>query len=88
MEHVVVERSFQEPVTYEELQCREGRSRWCFDMHQVEFLYSYFSKDRRRMMCVYRAPDAEAVRVANEKAGLPFDRVWTASVHRADEEPG
>ena len=30
------------------------------------------------MICLYRAPDAEAVRKANRTAGLPFDRVWPA----------
>jgi hypothetical protein len=32
------------------------------------------------MICVYEAPDAEAVRKANTTAKLPFERVWSASL--------
>jgi hypothetical protein len=32
------------------------------------------------MICLYQAPDAEAVRHANRMAGVPFDRVWPAQV--------
>jgi hypothetical protein len=51
----------------------------------VSFLKTYFSRDRRRMVCFYEAPDAESVRLAQEKAGLPFDRAWTS---RAIRHPG
>lgn len=84
LEFVVVERSFPAPVTFAEVQCQEGRAGWCFELHGVEFVQTFFSKDRRRMICVYRAPDAEAVRRANEQAGLPFDRVWSGTYHQAE----
>ena len=32
------------------------------------------------MICLFHAPDAEAVRHANRIAGAPFDRVWPAQV--------
>jgi hypothetical protein len=48
----------------------------------VRFLRSYFSRDRRRMICLYEAPDAEAVRLAQEKAGVPFETAWTSRVVR------
>lgn len=81
MARVIVERSFPEPVEFSEVQAREDRSAWCMQAHHVRFVRSYFSLDRRRMICVYDAPDAEAVRRANETAGLPFDHVWVADVH-------
>jgi hypothetical protein len=87
MSVVVVERSFPEPVAFEDLQAMEDRGAGCLEAHGVSFLRTYLSRDRRRMVCLYEAPDAEAVRIAQGKAGLPFDRAWAARVirHSADE---
>jgi len=46
----------------------------------VTFIRSYFSKDRKRMICEYEAPDAEAVRRLQRTASMPFERIWTATV--------
>jgi hypothetical protein len=83
MELVVVERSFPEPVEFFDVQAMEDRFSWCLEMRNVRFLHTYFSADRQRMMCVYEAPDAESVRDANRQAGLPFERVWTATLHKS-----
>jgi hypothetical protein len=78
MELVLVERTFSEPLDLSQLLEREKQGHWCMELHQVRFIHSYLSSDRLRMICVFEAPDAEAVRKANTTAGLPFDRVWTA----------
>ena len=90
MSTVVVERAFAEPVAFEEIQAIEERGAWCLDAHGVRFLRTYFARDRRRMICLYEAPDAESVRLAQEKAGVPFERAWAARVvrHPADEPAG
>lgn len=85
MECVIVERDFDEPVAFDEIQAIEDRGAWCLEMYRVSFLTTYFSADRRRMICVYKAPDAEHVRLAQRRAGMPFERVWTASVHGESE---
>ena len=88
MSTVVVERRFGEPAVFARLQAIEDRSAWCLEAHHVRFLRSYFSRDRRRMVCLYEAPDAESVRHAQETAGLPFERAWAARVLRhPGEEP-
>jgi hypothetical protein len=74
--NVMVERNFESPVELADVQAREDASQWCLDAHNVRFARTYFSQDRRRMLCLYSAPDAEAVRAAQHKAGMPFDRVW------------
>jgi hypothetical protein len=79
---VIVERSFAQAESFEELAAREEAGSWCLDMHRVRYLRSYFSADRRRMLCLYTAPDAESVRRAQKQIGLPFDAVWTAAVER------
>lgn len=74
---VIVERSFSEPVSFEFVEQMEQRAGWCLEMHGVVPLHSYLSADGCRMICMYEAPDAESVRLSQEKAKLPFDRVWT-----------
>jgi len=80
MELVVVERLLDRPYSFAELEGMEQSSASCFHLQQVRALRSYFSKDRKRLICLYEAPDAEAVRIANRKAGLPFESVWSADV--------
>jgi len=77
MEHVIVERVFAEHVDVERFAAlsREGAS--CFAMRNVRPLRTWLAADGKRMICEYLAPDAESVRVANELAGLPFERAWT-----------
>ena len=84
MTTVVVERSFAEPVAFEEIQAVEDRGAWCLEAHGVRFLRTFFSRDRRRMICLYEAPDAESVRLAEEKAGVPFERAWATQAIRHD----
>lgn len=81
MELVLVERTFPEPLDVKALEQTSENGRWCMELHRVRGIRSYMSADRRRMICVFEAPDAEAVRKANLTAGLPFDRVWTAEMY-------
>lgn len=80
MSTVVVERSFDQAVAFEDIQAIEDRGAWCLEAHGVRFLTTYFSRDRRRMICLYDAPDAEAVRLAQTKAGVPFADAWPAGI--------
>ena len=77
---VMVERKFDEANSFDDLQAQEDSFAWCAEQHQVTFIRSYFSKDRKRMICEYEAPDAEAVRKLQRTASMPFERIWTATV--------
>jgi hypothetical protein len=79
---VVVERTFPQPVDFGDVQAIEDRGAWCLEAHGVRFLRSYLSRERRRMVCLYEAPDAESVRLVQEKVGAPFDRAWLSRVVR------
>jgi hypothetical protein len=74
--NVLVERSFEDPVTLESIQALEDAHASCLASRRVEFVRTVFSRDRKRMVCLYRAPDAEAVREAQRLAGMPVDAVW------------
>jgi hypothetical protein len=74
---VIVERRFAAPVAFEDIQAMEDQGAWCLDAHGVTFVRTYFSQDRTRMLCLYEAPDADAVRAAQATIGMPFERVWS-----------
>lgn len=74
---VIVERSFES--TEEGKAVFEGDTS-CFDLYEVKFVRSYLSPDRKRVICLFEAPDAESVRMANRQAGKSFERVWTADI--------
>ncbi len=80
MSRIIVERTFEEPQAFDDLQAQEDRFAWCLERHRVKFIRSYFSKDRRRMICEYAAPDAETVREVQRTASMPYERIWTAEV--------
>jgi len=84
---VVVERAWEEPAEIAAIQAIEDRGAWCLQRHAVRFVRSYFSADRRRMICLYEAPDAEAVRAAQQQAGMPLTRVWTATILESGPAP-
>jgi hypothetical protein len=75
--NVMVERRFADPVRLEDIQAIEDSGAWCLETHRVTFVRTFFSLDRRRMLCLYRAPDAESVRLAQREAGMPVDAVWS-----------
>ena len=86
MARVIVERSFEDAASFDALQAQEDAFAWCAEQHAVTFIRSYDSKDRKRMICDYEAPDAEAVRRLQRTASMPFERIWTATVFDWEEQ--
>lgn len=74
--NVLVERSFDKPVTLQEIQDIEDAGFNCLESRNVRFVRTFFSHDRKRMICLYEAPDAESVRQAQREAGVPFNDAW------------
>jgi hypothetical protein len=71
----IVVHAFDEPAGFGARQLREVIDLGCFQLHRVRLLRSYLATDGRRMVALYQAPDAESVRLAQRRAGLPADRV-------------
>lgn len=80
MPHVIVERSFDMPLTQEELSAVETRMAPCLDLYNVRWIRSYWSADHRRMICEYEAPDVASVRNVQREAGAKFERAWAAEL--------
>jgi hypothetical protein len=74
--NVVVAHRFDTPADVGARQVEDDVDMGCFQLHRVRLLRSYLSNDRLRMVCLYQATDAESVRIAQRRAGLPPDRVW------------
>lgn len=46
----------------------------------VTWVHSYVTKDKETSFCIYDAPDANAIRAAAERNGLPVGRITEVSV--------
>jgi hypothetical protein len=77
--NVVVTRSFAAPVRFEDVAAIGRDKSWCFETHRVKHATSFHSLDGKRMLCLYEAPDAEAVRKAQREAAMPVETVWSCA---------
>jgi hypothetical protein len=78
MVFLIMEKEFEPPLTEVGHDGEAERLDPCLVAHDVRWLRSYLSLDRRRMVCESEADDAEAVRAAFRAAGVGFVRVWAA----------
>ena len=85
MERIVLEQTFAEPVTADDLNDAAKRIDSCLQAHGASWVRSYLSRDRLRMICEFEADDAEKVRMSYRSAGVEFERVWTAEVFSREE---
>jgi hypothetical protein len=84
MPRIIVERTFDPPINQETMDAVSKRVGGCLDLYGVRWVGSHVSTDRRRMVCVYEAADAQSVRDVQDAAQAPFDRVWPADVMNPD----
>ena len=81
MEYVVLEREFPEPITPEDVLAMAAETQ-CLELYRVRPLASYLMADGRRMVCVFQAPDAQALRSLGRANGFPpGSTVWTSTLH-------
>ncbi|HKP95581.1 MAG TPA: nickel-binding protein [Fibrobacteria bacterium] len=80
MAHVIAESSFEKPFTEEEENRGAKEIDRSLEKTGSHWIRSYYSEDRRRMICEFEAADAESVRSAYTSAGVPLERVWLAVV--------
>ena len=73
--NVLVSRRFEEPADFDAIQALEDAGKGCLDMHRVRFIRTWFSRDRKRMICLYEAPDTESVRIAQREANMPVEKI-------------
>jgi uncharacterized protein DUF4242 len=84
---LVLEQTFERPLTDQDLSDAARRMDRCLQAHGARWMRSYVSKDRKRMICEFEAKDAEQIRDSARSAGIPFDRCWTADLYSRDNPP-
>ncbi|HEY0463366.1 MAG TPA: nickel-binding protein [Polyangiaceae bacterium] len=67
---------FNAPIAPEELESIDASAAVCLRNHRVRFLRTFLASDRRRVICLCLAADAESVRLALRDAKPPVERVW------------
>ncbi len=83
---LIVETTYDPPLTDETRRRDQERLDPCLALRGVEWVRSYEAADRRRKVCLFRAPDAESLREALRGAGLAYDRVWIAEQREPDPD--
>ena len=77
---LVLEQTFDKPMTADDLRDAAKRLDQCLVAHGARWMRSYLSKDRKRMICEFEAPDAQSIRDAFRSAGAPFEKVWSGDL--------
>jgi hypothetical protein len=85
MPHVIVEYAFDPPATEEEFDRMATQLDPCLEARGARWLQSFLALDRRNRICVFDAPDAEAVRQAYRTAKVGFVRAWAAEAITEDD---
>jgi hypothetical protein len=74
--NIVVTRSFGDPLSLEDIQSIEDTAAPCLQARRVKYSRSFVSIDRKRVLGLYQAPDAESVSLARREAAMPVDSAW------------
>jgi hypothetical protein len=82
MQRVVVEKQFEQPITYDQYaRIVRDEGKWCFEQYRVAYHATYLSADGRRTVCIFDAPDAEALRMVGRALGTAEGFAWSAEFH-------
>jgi hypothetical protein len=73
---VVGELSFDTPIALADFAAIEQSCTRCFETHRVQLVALFLARDRKRAVLLFRAPDAESVRLACRHLTPPLERVW------------
>ena len=85
--NLFLERTFDEPLTAEDVIEGGRESAQCFDFHRVRWHGSFLSRDGRTMICRFSAADMESARLALRDPGTDLSRLWSGTVHKSGK-PG
>lgn len=53
----------------------------CAQLHKVHWQESFVADEGRRLICHFRAPDAESVRLALRLAHIDAESIWTGRIY-------
>ena len=76
MPYLIVQYSFDTPLSDEALRAAFDALKPCLEVRGIRRLRSWLADDRRRMICEYQATDAQTVREAYLSAGVGYAQIW------------
>lgn len=79
----VIERNFAEQLALTNEDARLVKE--INDDVGVHWLFSFLSADKKKTYCLYEASNAEAIREAARRAGLPVDQITEVSELRPED---
>lgn len=79
---VFVQRRFGTAEAHDCARPDSARLQPCLDLHGIRRERSYLARDGQRILCHFRAPDAESLRIALRASGIDYDALWTGVVSR------
>lgn len=77
---VILERSYERPITQEEWIEVDRKLDPCLEARNARWIRSFLSRDRDRSLCEFEVPDADTVRISCREARVAFDRVWRTEI--------
>lgn len=80
MANVILERRFDPPLSDERFAQLTNQLTPCLDRTGVTWVRSHLSRDRRRLICHFQAPDAGALRSALRQARIDYQDVWSSEL--------
>ena len=83
MGRIVLERAFGSPLTAAELISIAQACDDCAELYRVSWLESFLSLDGKKALCIFDAPDAEAVRQLAGDASVVSLSAWPGRQHDA-----
>lgn len=84
---ILLERSLDPPISWDDLERMDREAAWCMEHHRVRHTTSLLSLDGRRLLCAFFAPDLEAVRNVLRQFEVVPVRLWAATAHGPPDHP-
>jgi hypothetical protein len=85
MTDILVERRWPQPLTEADMDAMMAAAEGCMGIHRITWHGSLLSSDGLELLCHFRGPDAESVRIAMQQLGSPPGKVWPC---RTQDAPG
>jgi hypothetical protein len=80
-------RPTEPPVTPDLVREMARSAGGCFDLYRVDWVASLLADDATRLLCWYRAPDAESARQALSQLGSDLNAVWPGDILGEQSDP-
>lgn len=81
MADVFVERRLSRKLDGFDICINKVESTGCLDLYRIEWIESFLGTNGDKLICHFRAPDAESVRVVFRNSGIQTDAIWAGTVH-------